>query len=407
MKALVLALLPTLALAAPPSSSRRVSALLIAMDPASEASAPKMEGYMSEALTLFQGYTVRKPEELFGLPPDEEARAALKRGEQGYKESLAAFDKKDYEDAERKVRATLKELRKATAAMGASCSPLCDATALYAAVMQLRGDVEEAKLALLDLMALNPTYELDTKRYKKDLMSLRVQVATSVHAALRGNALVKSKPAGARVYVDGEFRGFTPMTVQTLSVGNHLLRLERPGFHQYGQVMVVTPDDVEVSATLRPTDAYKAYDARLDTVAAELLRGGNAPSNPAVSGLGRSLGLERSLLGTVRHQPDNGTTELVLGFYDLSSGRRLGGRRVVLQGDEYGQLKSEMGRLVNHLINNAEGGRERAVKSSDPLDNSHGMDEWNAEDRGGKRTSKDKRSGKGDPLDAVSGTEDW
>jgi len=407
MKALALLLLPSLALAAPPPSRpQRISSLLVPMDPTAEASGPKMESYMNEALAEFQHYTLRKPEELFGLPQDDEALVALKRGKQGYEESLAAFDKKAYEDAELKIRATLKELEKAASAMTASCNPLCDATALYAAVMHQRGDVEEAKLALLDLMALNPTYEMDTKRYSRDFIALRVQVATGVHAALRGGATVKSRPAGARVYIDNEFKGHTPLTLTTLPVGKHLLRLERPGFRMYGQLLEVSPDDVEASTALQPTEDYKAYDARLDGVASEVMRA-NATSSTAVAGLGKALGLERGFVGTVRDIPDTGTTELVLGLFDMSNGKRLGVRRVVLQGDEFGQLKSEMGRLVNHLLNNAEGGAEKRVKASDPLENSHGMDEWNREDRGGKRRDQEKKSKKGDPLEGVNGTEDW
>ncbi len=407
MKALALLLLPSLALAAPPPSRPpRIASLLVPMDPTAEASGPKMESYMNEALAEFQNYTLRKSEDLFGLPQDDEALVALKRGKQGYEESLAAFDKKEYEDAELKIRATLKELQKAVSAMTASCNPLCDATALYAAVMHQRGDVEETKLALLDLMALNPTYELDTKRYSRDFIALRVQVATGVHAALRGGATVKSRPAGARVYIDNEFKGYTPLTLTTLPVGKHLLRLERPGFRMYGQLLEVSPDDVEASTALQPTEDYKAYDARLDGVANEVMRA-NAASSPAVAGLGKALGLERGFVGTVRDIPDTGTTELVLGLFDMKDGKRLGVRRVVLQGDEFGQLKSEMGRLVNHLLNNAEGGAEKRVKASDPLENSHGMDEWNREDRGGKRRDQEKKAKKGDPLEGVNGTEDW
>ena len=407
MKALALLLLPSLALAAPPPSRpQRISSLLVPMDPTAEASGPKMESYMNEALTEFQHYTLRKSEDLFGLPQDDEALVALKRGKQGYEESLAAFDKKEYEDAELKIRATQKELQKAASAMTASCNPLCDVTALYAAVMHQRGDVEEAKLALLDLMALNPTYELDTKRYSRDFIALRVQVATSVQAALRGGATVKSRPAGARVYIDNEFKGYTPLTLTTLPVGKHLLRLERPGFRMYGQLLEVSPDDVEASTALQPTEDYKAYDARLDGVASEVMRA-NATSSTAVAGLGKARGLERGFVGTVRDIPDTGTTELVLGLFDMSNGKRLGVRRVVLQGDEFGQLKSEMGRLVNHLLNNAEGGAEKRVKASDPLENSHGMDEWNREDRGGKRRDQEKKAKKGDPLEGVNGTEDW
>jgi len=406
MKALALLLLPALALAAPPPPGpRRVSTLLIPMDPPAEAMGPKLENYMNEALSQFQGLSMRKPEELLGLPADTEAQRALERGRKGYEESLAAFEKKDYEDAELKVRATLKELSKAAAAMTASCSPLCDATAIYAAVMYQRGDVEEAKLALLDLMALNPTYELDLKRYSREFISLRVQVATSVNAALRGSVLVKSRPAGARVYMDGEFQGYTPMTVQTLPVGKHLLRLERPGFQQYGQILEVSPDELEVTAPLSPTDTYKAYDAQLDAVASSILRGGKS-AQPVVT-LGKSLGLERGLVGTLKSHKDRGTTELTLGYYDMTSGQRLAGRHLMLQGDEFGQLQSEMNRLVNHLINNADGGAERKVKSDDPLDNRHGMEEWNGEDQGGKRRAREKKNQGGDPLDGVSGTEDW
>lgn len=404
MKALALALLPALALAASPPSSHRVSALLIPMDSTAEASTVRFEGYMNDALAQFSGFAVQHPDALFGLPLDVEAEESLKRAKKGYEESLSAFEKKDYEDAERKVRATLKELQTSVAAMR-SCSPLCDATALYAAVLHQRGDVEEAKLVLLDLVALAPTFELNPKRFSREFILLRAQVATSRHAQLRGNATVKSRPAGARVYVDGEFMGYTPLTVQTLPIGKHLLRLERPGFHINGQVLEVTPDDVEVGAELVPTSAYKSYDAQLDRVASEVVRN---TSTQAVVKLGKSLKLQRTVLGTLRALPERDGTEVILGLYDVGSGKRLGVRRMVLQGDEFGQLKNELQRAVNHLVNNADGGGERKVRSSDPLENRYGTEEWSAEDRGGKTRSREReRKKSGDPLDEVNGTEDW
>ena len=54
------------------------------------------------------------------------------------------------------------------------------------------------------------------------------------------------------------------------------------------------------------------------------------------------------------------------------------------------------------------GGGEQVVKSSDPLDGRYGTEEWNAEDKGGKRRTKEKKAKNGDdPLDGVNGTEDW
>ncbi|HEX8706231.1 MAG TPA: PEGA domain-containing protein [Myxococcaceae bacterium] len=402
MKALVLALLPALALAAPPPTPRRVSALLIPMDQGAEANAVKFETYMNEALEQFQGFTVKKPEELFGMPADDEAQASLKRGAKGLEESLAAYEAKEFEDAERKLRATLKELHLAVGAMS-TCTELCEATALYAAVLHQRGDIEEAKLHIIDLMALNPTFELSPKRYVRDFIALRAQVATGRSAALRGSATVKSRPSGARVYVDGEFQGFTPMTLPTMQIGKHMLRLDRPGFRQHGQIIEVTPDDSEVVAELDPTSNYKKYDAQVDKVATEIIK--TQPSQAAVA-MGKSLSIDRGVLGTVKDLGPNGT-ELMVGFFDLRNGKKMASRRVVLQGNEFGQEKSEVTRLVNYLVNNAMGGGEQKVKSSDPLDNRHGMEDWNGEDEGGRRRVTEKRSKDGDPLDRVNGTEDW
>jgi len=360
---------------------------------------------MNDALGQFPGFSVRKPEDVLGMPMDEEAVAALKRSEQGYQESLAAFDKKDYENAEQKVRATLKEAQKAPAAMRSGCRPLCDAVALYAALMFQRGDMEESKLAMLDLQALSPTYEMDARRYSREVLTLRGQVATSLSSALRGSVVVKTRPAGARVYVDGEFQGYSPLTVQTLRVGKHVLRLERPGFRQYGQVMEVSPDDVEVSVVLTPTEEYKAYETRTTALARELHLGNVGES---ITWVGRTFQLDRGLLGTVMYRPESNTTELNMGYFDLQGGKRLFNRRVVLQGDEFGQLKSEMGRMVNTLINGGTAGTDRSARSRDPLDRTQGMEDWSAEDRGGKGTTQEKKKGrKEDPLDGVSGTEEW
>ena len=402
MKALVLALLPALALAAPPPTPRRISALLIPMDQGAEAHSVKFESYMNEALEQFQGFTVRKPEDLFGMPADDEAQASLKRGSKGLEESLAAYEAREYEDAERKLRATLKELHLAVGAMS-TCAELCDATALYAAVLHQRGDIEEAKLHLVDLMALSPTFEMNPKRYARDFIALRAQVATGRSSVLRGSATVKSRPSGARVYVDGEFQGYTPMTLPTMQVGKHMLRLDRPGFRQHGQLIDVTPDDSEIVAELNPTSNYKKYDAQVDKVASEIIK--TAPST-AASAMGKSLSIDRALLGTVKDLGLNGT-ELVVGFFDLRSGKKMASRRVVLQGNEFGQEKSEIVRLVNYLVNNGMGGAEQKVKSKDPLDNRHGMEEWNGEDQGGRRQMTEKRSKNDDPLDGVNGMEDW
>jgi tetratricopeptide (TPR) repeat protein len=403
MKTLLLALVPALALAqSPQPTSQRYGALLIPMDRGAEVSAPRLEGWMQEALAEFPGAKVKKTDELFGMPGDEAAEASLQRAERGFGESQKAFGSSDPEDAERKLRATLKEYGNAAGAMKA-CGNYCEALVMYAAVLQKRGDTEEARSALLDLLALDPTREIDPKKFGRDVITLRSQVATSRSALFRGSAELKSRPSGARVYLDGDFKGFTPLRIAALPVGKHLLRVERPGFKAYGQLIEVTPDDIEVQAELSPTAAWKSWDGEMDKVAQDAARG----SGPALVQAGKSFGLDRAIIGTVKELNDTGATEINAGLFDLRTGKRLSQRRVVYQGDEYGQLQSEVTRLVNHLLNHTAvaAERESSARAKDPLDRTSGTEEWTGEDRGGRATTKKKT--KGDPLNAVNGMEDW
>ena len=151
--------------------------LVVPMDKGAESLQVKLETFMIETLGEYQGLTVKPTDELFGNPQDEDAEASHKRAETGFKESKDAFEARSYEDAERKLKATVKEFTKAASSLKA-CGHLCDAVAMYAAVLQARGDVEEAKIAILDLQALGPTFELDRKKYPQEFISLRATVAT-------------------------------------------------------------------------------------------------------------------------------------------------------------------------------------------------------------------------------------
>ncbi len=404
MRSILLSLVAaSVAFAAPPPVNKRVSALILPMDKGAEALTLKVELYASDALNEYDGFTVRTSDDLFGVAPNEDAAASLKRAEQGYKESRAAFDDRNYEDAERKLRATIKEYDKAVAAMKA-CGNLCDAVAMYAASLQARGDVEEAKIALLDLLALNPTYELDRKRYAQNFLSLKALVSTSRNAQLRGNVTLKTKPAGARVYLNGELQGYSPLTLQTLPIGKQLVRIERPGFKALGLAVEITPEDQEFTQELTATAGYKAFDSLMDRLAGEALKdkGGST-----MSSVGSSLKLDRAVIGVLRESEGGGGTELTMTLFDLKSGKRMALKRASFQGDEFGQLKGEIGRMVNHLVNTSEVGNEKVTRSADPLDNRHGTEDWQAEDRGGRNTSRDKKKKGGDPLDSASGTEDW
>lgn len=390
------------AMGAPAPSARRVSTLLVPMDKGAENQLGKFEQHLNEALNEFNGLQVKTADELFPVAPDENAQQASKRAEKGFDESRAAFTARNYDDAELKLRSTVKEFSKAVGALE-KCGHLCDALAMYAATMLARGDENEARAATLDLLSLTPDYELDRKVFDQKFIAFKAKVATGKQALLRGNVTVATQPGGARVFIDGQFIGFTPLTAPTLAVGKHLLRIERPGFKRYGALIEVGVEEAEIKHDLLPTSGYRAYDALLDKLGAEVTKG---KGGPTMAGMGKTFGLDRALVGVLKVVNEAGGTELLLGVFDMRSGRPLALKRTQFQGEEYGQLKGELSRLVNSLFNQADQGPSESEKTSDPLDSKTGMEEWGGEDRGARSKEKPRKKSK-DPLDGVSGTEDW
>jgi hypothetical protein len=66
-----------------------------------------------------------------------------------------------------------------------------------------------------------------------------------------GALVVDSRPAGAKVYLDGKLIGSTPLSLPTVTAGEHAVRLERDGYrHWSSSVRVVASERNRVTASL-------------------------------------------------------------------------------------------------------------------------------------------------------------
>ncbi len=72
-------------------------------------------------------------------------------------------------------------------------------------------------------------------------------------AAGSGSLLVRSRPPGATVRVDGVAVGVTPMEVSDVAFGTHLVRIELPGYRPWvSEVDVAGTEQIRVGASLQP-----------------------------------------------------------------------------------------------------------------------------------------------------------
>lgn len=64
---------------------------------------------------------------------------------------------------------------------------------------------------------------------------------------------VATRPLGARVYLDGVYKGTTPNSIQKVSVGEHLVSILSPGYEVVQKAVRITPGDT-INETLKQTD---------------------------------------------------------------------------------------------------------------------------------------------------------
>lgn len=179
-------------------------------------------------------------------------------------------------------------------------------------------------------------------------------------SAKRGSLVLDVREAGARVEIDGQTAGVTPVGRQDLAMGPHEVRVEKKGFMVWAKTLDVLPDQVAVEGvTLVPNDEFiAAYESRAGTVrtlawitagtAAALLatgaamrmvddarfgglvtqqylevRGGCADIDPSYNGSDycpTSLGLQNDVLSSVKSIETIDTIALVALIVGASSG---------------------------------------------------------------------------------------
>jgi hypothetical protein len=53
----------------------------------------------------------------------------------------------------------------------------------------------------------------------------------------------ESRPAGAKVFLDGKLIGATPLTASTVSAGEHTVQIERDGYRKWSSSVRVLPNE--------------------------------------------------------------------------------------------------------------------------------------------------------------------
>ncbi|KAF1075076.1 PEGA domain-containing protein [Methanogenium sp. MK-MG] len=89
---------------------------------------------------------------------------------------------------------------------------------------------------------------------------------TSISATLtpyKGNADISSIPAGATIYLDGNYAGVAPRVINDIPTGTHAISLKQDGYYDWNsEIEIVSRKTVTISARMETRDA--PYDGSIN-----------------------------------------------------------------------------------------------------------------------------------------------
>lgn len=166
-----------------------------------------------------------------------ELKEALAQAEKG----MRAFEELDLETAGSDLESGINSLLAYSDDLDARAKKTLE-QAIFAsgATILFEGQTALAESIFVALLLLNPTFSPDAEAYPSNVVSRFNDLKAKVEARPTAGLSVSTNPAGGDVYVDGSFRGGSPLEIGGLADGQHIVVVRRAGYKPFGTLVPVT-----------------------------------------------------------------------------------------------------------------------------------------------------------------------
>ena len=225
-----------------------------------------------------------------------------------------------------------------------------DALALLGASLVLQGSADEAASIFLELLTIDPSHELTD--FPPTVVRVFEKAVRQLERSAPGGIEIFSTPPYAAVYLDGQFEGVTPLSLNRVLPGTHYLRLEKLSYTMYGSPINIVSKRGLTSQTrlisLRNGAALRDLAAR---AASEV-------ENPDMGSQSRALAreLKADTIIFVAVTQSGHDASFVGVVYDTLVGKRLTTERAVLSVSPEARFIKELRKYVQRLVEVAERG---------------------------------------------------
>ncbi len=273
------------------------------------------------------------------------------------------------------ARAPIAEIQQAMrgAAPTASTQDIQGAQALLGAIAWVLGDVPTAEARLVEALSYDPSLRPLEVTEPPGFAQLWERARFEVNEHARGELSITSDPPGARVVIDGAFRGTAPLAVQGLSAGPHLVQADLFGYGLAGEIVKVKGPETPLNLRLPASEIIAETDVRNALIAAAQNENGRL-----LAELGRKLDVNYIVAGWLN--PKGSSLVLSMAAVRVDNGKVLASQDLTIEQDEFAQAGVRAAALANLLLEGKTGGVkgnvEKKSKPRDPLEGKDGTEDW-------------------------------
>ena len=156
--------------------------------------------------------------------PEEDGQLA-KRLDQLIVKAKENYYKLNYIEAKSLVKKAISEFKISSDLKYGHGNILREAYLTLGIILRSMGNVGEAREAFIEVIRLDPECTLDPRAFSPSMVGFFREIKESITPDVTGEIVVKSDPEVARVYLDGLFKGVTPVTLINVPEGEHPLEI--------------------------------------------------------------------------------------------------------------------------------------------------------------------------------------
>jgi len=244
----------------------KISTYVFAVSAANERRAAEVENYVETWLRADKRFNYRPVNYSMGDRSALDENVQIRKAKVAFDDGVSAYEGVDFSAAIENLSNAL-ELYRPFMEYFEHRSSVVEAGKYLAASYVLSGDKSRGKDEFLKVLWLEPDAALDSDVFPQTVKDVFEDARSSIARQPRSSLTVETARKGAMVFIDGDFRGLTPITVSSLPVGEHFLKVKSPGYQEYRSKISLYEDVTKkVDVPNKQVTRYYPYKAEVNDI---------------------------------------------------------------------------------------------------------------------------------------------